>query len=58
MVRLFTKVELYKEQGLTIQSNVMHGEDDWSFTLGNSLHRTVDSSMRSVHIMLLWVEQR
>jgi len=39
--------------GFVVQSNVVEGEDDWSVTLGNPLHRTVDSSMRSLHIMLL-----
>lgn len=36
----------------------MEGEDDWSVSLGNPLHRTVDSSMRSLHIMLLQVQKK
>lgn len=38
---------------LTVESDVMVGEDDGSVSLGNSLHCAVDSSIRSLHVVLL-----
>lgn len=38
---------------LTVQSHVVVGEDDWSVPFGNPLHGAVDSSIRSLHVVLL-----
>lgn len=43
---------------LTVQSDVVHGQDDGSVGLGDPLHRAVDSSVRSLHIVLLWVQRK
>lgn len=43
---------------LTVQSDVVHGQDDGSVGLGDPLHRAVDSSIRSLHIVLLWVQRK
>lgn len=38
---------------LTVQSNVVEGENDRSVSFRNSLHGTVDSAMWRLNIMLL-----
>lgn len=38
---------------LTVQSNVVEGENDRSVSFGDSLHSTVDSAIRCINIMLL-----
>lgn len=45
--------EYRKEEKLTVQSDVMHGQDDGSVVLGDPLHRAADSSIWSLHIVLL-----
>lgn len=37
----------------TVQSDVMHGQDDGSVAFGDPLHRAMDSSIWSLHIMFL-----
>lgn len=45
--------ECWKEEKLTVQSDVMHGQDDGPVALGDPLHRAADSSIWSLHIVLL-----
>lgn len=39
---------------LTVQPDIVEGEDDGSVTLRNSLHGTVDSAIWSLHVMFLY----
>lgn len=45
-----------KQMGLTVQSNVMEGEDDGAVSFGHPLHGAVDPSMGSLYIVLLKME--
>lgn len=39
--------------GFVVQANVMEGKDDWSVPFWRTFHRAMESSMRSLDIMLL-----
>lgn len=38
---------------LTVETNVMVGEDDWSVALGGAPHRHVQNTMGGLDVMLL-----
>lgn len=42
-----------RQMGLTVQSDVMHGEDDGPLGLRDPLHGAADAAKGSLHVMLL-----
>lgn len=62
--RLQTNPERGKEgkkknpQQLTVEPDVVHGQDDGSVGLGDPLHGAVDPSIGSLHIVLLQVQRK
>lgn len=47
-----------KPQELTVEPDVVHGQDDGSVGLGDPLHGAVDPSIGSLHIVLLQVHRK